>query len=209
MIHGWDLWIASADGSEPVQLTKTREAELSPVWSPDGEMIAYVAYHEAGKALLHVISVSGGEPRKMLDTLRNYRQQYAWSPDAKELAVVTEDELLIAIPIAGGKTRQIADLSGLATDRHLDVRWSPDGQKLAFRNYGGDDPGSHIYTVTAEGGTLTELAADDSGNKLLLSWSPDGKWISYNSDGEVKTRPEGTIWEADVSEFLSRQNVDQ
>jgi RNA polymerase sigma factor (sigma-70 family) len=209
VIHDWDIWMASADGSEPLQLTKTREAELSPVWSPDGGMIAYSAYHEAGKALLHVISVSGGEPRKMLDAIRDYRGQYAWSPDAKELAVVTEDEGLIAIPIAGGKARQITDLSGLATDRHLDLRWSPDGQKLTFRSYGGDDPGSHIYTVPAEGGELTELATDDSGDKLLLSWSPDGKWISYNSDGVVKTRPEGTIWEADLSEFLSSQEREQ
>ena len=29
--------------------------------------------------------------------------------------------------------------------------------------------------------------------------------LAYHS---AKTRPEGTIWEADVSEFLIRQNVD-
>jgi Tol biopolymer transport system component len=40
-------------------------------------------------------------------------------------------------------------------------------------------------------------------------WSPDGKWISYSSDEQMRTRPEGTIWEADVSEFLSRKTADQ
>jgi hypothetical protein len=36
-----------------------------------------------------------------------------------------------------------------------------------------------------------------------IAWSPDRKWISYNCDGMVKSRPEGAIWKADVSELLS------
>jgi Tol biopolymer transport system component len=37
------------------------------------------------------------------------------------------------------------------------------------------------------------------------AWSPDGKWISYFSeDEEVKTRPEGVIWELDVEESLAK-----
>jgi len=42
-----------------------------------------------------------------------------------------------------------------------------------------------------------------------ISWSPDGNWISYSSDAFVKTRPEGEIWEADVSELLSGAEKEQ
>ena len=48
-----------------------------------------------------------------------------------------------------------------------------------------------------------ELAAGDPGEKWFLYWSPDGKWLSYDSYGYVKVRPEGAIWEADVSGLLS------
>jgi Tol biopolymer transport system component len=49
---------------------------------------------------------------------------------------------------------------------------------------------------------MTKIATDDDGAKYWLSWSPDGKWISYNSDGSVKVRPEGTLWEADFDEIV-------
>ncbi len=51
--------------------------------------------------------------------------------------------------------------------------------------------------------------ADDPGAKYYLWWSPDGKWISYQSDGFVKTRPEREMWEADVSELLSAGESEQ
>ena len=46
------------------------------------------------------------------------------------------------------------------------------------------------------------LASDDDGWKDWIYPSPDGKWISYNAEDYVKTRPEGTIWEVDVEELL-------
>jgi len=212
MIHGLDIWIVPVEGGEPIQITETSEAEHYPVWSPDGKMIAYEAYYSARKATLHVIPASGGEARKLLDTIGQYRWQYAWSPDSKELAVISEEGLLLAIPIAGGEARTIADLNVLSTDHNYDqgVHWSPDGQQLVFRGYreDKDDPG-HIFIVSAEGGEITEAASDDHGIKSSPLWSPDGKWISYASDANVKTRPEAEIWEADVSELLSGREKEQ
>jgi len=52
------------------------------------------------------------------------------------------------------------------------------------------------------------LATDDTGGKYWLYWSPDGKRISYNSDGYVKLRT-AAIWEADVSELLSGMEKEQ
>jgi hypothetical protein len=61
-----------------------------------------------------------------------------------------------------------------------------------------------IFMVPANGGKITELVTDDPGEKYLLYPSPDGKWISYNSDGFVKTRSEGTIWEAEFEQILGK-----
>lgn len=149
-----------------------------------------------------VISASGGQPRKVLDTPMGY----AWSPDGKELAFISE-RFILAIPIAGGEARRIVDRKELGVDEvSYGFCWSPDGRHLAFASYnrvtGKPGPGP-IFVVSAEGGEVTRLATDDSGQKDYLYWSPDGKWISYNSDAMVKTDPEGAIWEADVSEFLS------
>ena len=35
--HNSDVWLVSADGGEPLQLTYGADAETSPRWSPDGQ----------------------------------------------------------------------------------------------------------------------------------------------------------------------------
>ena len=205
VIHDGDIWITSAEEGKPVRITKTPEQEIWLVWSPDGEMIAYMN-RGVEEQILHVISVSGGEAKKILNTPAG-RDRYAWSPDAKEIAVISKG-VLSAIPIAGGKARQILDLKhqGFVYDNAWGLSWLPDGKYLAFvsqKGRGDDDP-TRIFKVPANGGKVTELAADDDYWKDWLYPSPDGKWISYNSEGEVKTRSEGAIWETDVSELLEK-----
>ncbi len=198
IIHKEDIWIASAEGGEPIQLTKTSEDKLRPNWLPGGDMIAYTAYHSQKEQSLMVISASGGEPRKVLETV----EEYTWSPDGKELAFISERFILVN-PIAGGESRQIADLQELGVDITIGLCWSPDGKNLAFVSKTADKPGL-IFLVSATGGNVRTLGADDFGEMDLLYWSPDGKWISYASDKFVKARPEGSIWEADFKEVLSK-----
>ncbi len=88
----------------------------------------------------------------------------------------------------------------------LGLSWLLDGKHLAFVSLKatGDDERARIFMVPAEGGKVTGLAADDDGWKDWLYPSPNGKWISYGSEGEVKTRPEGAMWEADFEEILKK-----
>jgi Tol biopolymer transport system component len=198
VIHKKDFWIASTEGGEPVQLTKTPEDKLRPQWLSGGEMISYVAYHSHNEQPLMVISASGGEPRKVLDAA----EEYTWSPDGKEIAFVSEG-FILAIPIASSESRRIADLKELGVDNTLGLCWSPDGKNLAFVSKTADKP-DLIFLVSAAGGNVSTLGADDFGEKDLLYWSPDGRWISYASDKFVKARPEATIWEADFEEILAK-----
>lgn len=68
---------------------------------------------------------------------------------------------------------------------------------------------TRIFVVPSEGGKVTELASDDDDWKDWIYPSPDGKWISYNSEGYVKTRPQGTIWEVDIKELLRKERKEQ
>ena len=45
-------------------------------------------------------------------------------------------------------------------------------------------------------------AADDDDWKDWLYISPDGRWISYDAEGWIKTRPEGSVWEVEVKDLL-------
>jgi len=200
LIHGGHIWIASPGKGKPVQITKTSESPTYPVFSSAGGLIAYISEKEQGNRILRVVPSSGGEPATVLDHCGYWR--YAWSPDGRKLAAYSKG-VISAISIPGGKPGQILDLKreGLINDA-WGLFWLPDGKRIGFISQRERDKPTRIYLVPAAGGKVAELAADNDGYIDLLYPSPDGKWISYDSEGFVKTRPEGSIWEVNLSDML-------
>ena len=133
--------------------------------------------------------------------------QYAWSPDGRKL-VAHSKGVISVISIPGGKSEPILDLKreGLIDDA-WGLCWLPDGKRIGFISQREIEKPPRIYLVPAGGGKVTELAADADDHKELLYPSPDGKWISYDSAGYVKTRPEGSIWEVNLADLLQKVRV--
>ena len=204
LVHGGDIWVTSADKGDPVNITQSLEHESFPVWSPDGRMIAHmVRYDEKGgdAQSLHVIPASGGKATKILSMSVRVadKEGYDWSPDGKELAVISEGKLSV-VPISGGKAREIFDLAQFGIERVIALSWLPDGKRFAF--IGEKEDECRMFMISEKGDKITELAADDNNWKDWLYPSPDGKWISYDSEGEVKVRSEGTYWEVKLEELV-------
>jgi dipeptidyl aminopeptidase/acylaminoacyl peptidase len=117
----------------------------------------------------------------------------AWSPDSTELAFLSnagsrQDQVFV-LPAAGGAARRLTTLKGYVTD----IRWAPDGKRLAFlyaEGGGGGGPleavpaqtgpiGSDIHNqriaiVPAAGGDLRRVSPEAL-NIYEYDWSPDGK----------------------------------
>ncbi len=184
-----DIWTASVDGSDLKQLTDEPGDERDPVWSPDGNMLAYDR-----ESSVWVVPAAGGEPREIASK-RSWTKP-TWSPDGKAIAFIQDDQLCISImELSTGNMRRIDNIP----KESWSLAWSPDGGKLAFLSY--VDGRSLLYVVPAVGGKPVELAIDDSGSKYDVYWSPDGRMLSFNSFKSVKVRT-GSVWEADVSELL-------
>lgn len=174
------------------------------------EDLTYVVYQvdDGNKATLSVFFVPEGKTQKLMEieSSRARNLRYDFSPDNQELSVMLDDKIS-AYSLRSGAWREIADLSDPNLGALLPaVQWSPDGKTLALLAYSktetSSDERTRLFTVPAVGGEPTELALDDPGFKLWLNWSPDGKWLTYDSDREVKNRNEGIIWEVDISELL-------
>ncbi|HET9274977.1 MAG TPA: hypothetical protein VFN96_02780, partial [Gemmatimonadales bacterium] len=67
-----NLWLTTADGGAPFQLTYCECDHTAPRWSPDGRQVAFIS-NRSGNVALQVVTVPGGEIRTVAATTRRYR----------------------------------------------------------------------------------------------------------------------------------------
>jgi beta-lactamase regulating signal transducer with metallopeptidase domain/Tol biopolymer transport system component len=201
-----DIWIASPEGGEPVQLTSGPGLKSWPAWSPDGKMIAFVASRSATDRVIQVVSASGGEARTVIAPSWPPRANarfglFTWSPDGRALTVPGAG-VISSVSIADGGSQPLVNLTEIGEDTARGLRWSPDGKTLAFRC---EKPSvsSRLYLLHSQDGHVTRLL-DERGESNF--WSPDGKWISYGTETRVRTRPESVVWEMDMDEAVAKLN---
>src|SRR6058998_1142122 len=76
-----DIWLADADGQNPVPLTDDPGTEDQPAWSPDGHQIAYAAFpKEGGSFDIWLVNADGSGRRRLTTTPANELFP-AWHPD--------------------------------------------------------------------------------------------------------------------------------
>jgi dipeptidyl aminopeptidase/acylaminoacyl peptidase len=71
------LWLMTADGTNPLQLTYGAYDATAPRWSPDGRRIAYIS-NEGGNTSLWVVDVPGGRRTELHAERRIYRSPVGW-----------------------------------------------------------------------------------------------------------------------------------
>src|SRR5687768_16891557 len=55
------IWLASTDGKENVQLTFAEKSSTNPKWSPDGKWLAFTSTRKDNKNNLYLLRIAGGE----------------------------------------------------------------------------------------------------------------------------------------------------
>lgn len=173
-----EIAVIASPNSKPKRLVNG----LSPVWSPDGDKIAYCLRDGPGFGQIQVINADGSG-HMQLTNLKGGACPTDWSPDGEKIAFMTygRDTPSVFVMSKNGE-----NLKGIAEG--YGARWSPDGRQLLFcRNAEGRGASASIWIVNADGTGVSKVIEDNS-PVLEVAWFPDGKSIVFSSERESKHR---------------------
>lgn len=129
--YAGDIYLADRSGQNPQRLTVHPEAETDPVFSPDGQWIAFSGNYN-GNNDIYVVSVNGGIPRRITfhpnaDIVRG------WTPDSKRILFASNRQAhsarysqLFTVSLDGG----LPDRLPMPMAEH--GQYSPDGNTIAY-----------------------------------------------------------------------------
>ncbi len=177
-----DLWLVPTKSGKPRQLTGGQSNDNSPVWSPDGELIAFVSKRgEDKEAQIYVIAVDGGEARRVTNVPTGASAP-KWFPDSRRIAFITS-----VWPELKTWPEMAARMKERSESKMTAKVW--DKAPFSYFDHFQDDRQPHVYSIGIEGGepkaiTLgsgrwLDTGAPDRGSYDL---SPDGLEIAFASN---------------------------
>jgi serine/threonine protein kinase/WD40 repeat protein len=157
------------------RLTDLMGLKESPAISPDGKMVAFVAF-VAGKRQLWIRMLAGGAPIQLTCDPIDHEQP-RWAPDSSTLIYYTPptthggDGAVWEISALGGWPRRIVSaVSGADISR--------DGRRITLFQPSEDHLA--LVTVARDGSHRTLIATLPAGQgHALPRWSPDGRFIAF------------------------------
>ena len=151
-----------APGSRREQVTRTDYSHRSPVVSPDGRFIAFIADAQL-------------RPDSLVQAINDYLSRLPYDRGRDEAP--RNDADIYIMPVTGGAPRKVAELMGAETN----LTWSPDGRQLAFVHRESRTSQAHLAVINVSGGTPTNLTPNWRYEPGGFEWLPSGE-IAMNAE---------------------------
>src|ERR1700731_1939021 len=177
-----DIWIHDFKTGATENLTNNPAQDICPMWGPDNK-ISFISDRD-GRMNLFVVDLTSKETRQLTsfkdfdikfpaigkESIVFEQAGYIWRYDLKS-GQATPLPIEIKEDLAIGRST-LVDAA-----KHIEsVNLAPDGERTIVVARG------DLFSVPARNGTPRNLTRTSNAHERDAVWSPDGKWIAYNSD---------------------------
>ena len=177
-----DIWIYDFKTGVTENLTNNPAQDICPMWGPDNKI--YFISDRDGRMNLFSIDL-GSKETKQLTKFKDFDIKF---PSIGKQSIVFEEGGYIwrydltsgqatPVPIEIKEDFAIGRSALVDAAKHIEsVNLAPDGERTIVVARG------DLFSVPARNGTPRNLTKTSNAHERDAAWSPDGKWVAYNSD---------------------------
>jgi tricorn protease len=174
-----EILTVPADKGDARNLTNTTAVmEREPVWSPDGQSIAYFS-DESGEYALHIRNQDGtGDTAKIPLGDKAFYSTARWSPDSKKIAYLDNHSHLFYVDLAAKKP-VLVETDYYYNGNGLAPAWSPDSQWLTYaKTLKSHMSAIYLYSLADAKGTQITDGMSDAENPVF---DKNGKYLYFTA----------------------------
>ncbi len=197
-----NLWLLDRKTGRHRPLTQDGDSS-SPRWSPSGDRLLFVSGTDNGSQIF-VRWMDSGETAQLTRLLHS-PSGLSWSPKGDSIAfsmwVPAEKEDMVKMP-----------------EKPEGAEWAPKAKvidEMIYRRDGSGyvEPGfSHLFVLSADGGTARQVTDGDFDHGGGLSWTADGKSLVFSSnrhDDRLMSPNNSELYELELATGELRQWTDR
>jgi dipeptidyl aminopeptidase/acylaminoacyl peptidase len=180
----WQVWIASASGSAPRQITRFPSGASAVLWSPASDDILVASDHDGDQQYqLYLVGTDGSAPRPLTSALDVKHDLGGWSRDGRFVfyASNARDRRYFDCYLLDVRTREARRV--LQRDAVLQASaLSPDGRWLAATERT-SEVGQNVYIAdTATGAARLVTPHDGAARFRVIGFAPDASALYVLTD---------------------------